>query len=609
VATAIRGWASERHATQHGQREIADLLWTEIQRHAADTPAPPSERAPPRRAHLPSPPPPPRAALPAAMGLLSRLATAALLAGVAAALLAQAPAARGAAPPLATLAAALDDAWAHLRPGGAWHPAAFIERRGHTLLEGGLLAAVAFLLFRPARRPAGAKARAPLTERETAALCAEWEPEPLAPPVPPAAAAWLAAEAAETAPAAASARPKAGAPAPALDFSAFDFLGLRSDPAPRAAARAAIARYGVGSCGPRGFYGTIDVHLELEAGLAAAVGAEEAILYSYDLATLPSLLPAFAGRGDLLVLDDALGWAARSGAALSRARVLTFAHGDVADLERVLRGVAAEDAARPGRPLRRRFVVVEGVAASTGRVAPLAAIAALKDRYKYRLVVDESCALGVLGAGGRGAAEAAGLAPADVDVLAASLGNAAATAGGFCAGAREVADHQRLGGAGYCFSASLPPYLAAAGLAALPAVAGAEGAARRARARAAARAFRAGAAALPGLALVGGAESAESPVAHLRLAAPPAGGRAGFAAGDLLLAAVAADCLARGGVRVALAKYSPLEAATRPPPSLRVALSAVHSAADIEAALAALRGAAERVLLAGGGGGARRARK
>ncbi len=544
------------------------------------------------------------------MGLLSRLATAALLAGVAAALLAQAPAVRGAAPLLAALAAALDDAWAHLRPGGAWHPAAFIELRGHTLLEGGLLAAVAFLLLRPARRPAGAKARAPLTEREIAALCAEWEPEPLAPPVPPAAAAWLAAEAAEAAPTTAVSAPsKAGAPAPALDFSAFDFLGLRSDSAPRAAARAAIARYGVGSCGPRGFYGTIDVHLELEAGLAAAVGAEEAILYSYDLATLPSLLPAFAGRGDLLVLDDALGWAARSGAALSRARVLTFAHGDVADLERVLCGVAAEDAARPGRPPRRRFVVVEGVAANTGRVAPLAAIVALKDKYKYRLVVDESCALGVLGAGGRGAAEAAGLAPADVDMLAASLGNAAATAGGFCAGAREVADHQRLGGAGYCFSASLPPYLAAAGLAALPAVAGAAGAARRARARAAARAFRAGAAALPGLALVGGAESAESPVAHLRLAAPPAGGRAGFAAGDLLLAAVAADCLARGGVRVALAKYSPLEAATRPPPSLRVALSAAHSAADIEAALAALRGAAERVLLAGGGCGARRARK
>jgi serine palmitoyltransferase len=599
-------------APRNSQREIADLFCTEIQlttrhRHACIAQR---ARAALRRAHLPPSPPPPRAALPAAMGLLSRLATAALLAGVAAALLAQAPAVRGAAPLLAALAAALDDAWAHLRPGGAWHPAAFIELRGHTLLEGGLLAAVAFLLLRPARRPAGAKARAPLTEREIAALCAEWEPEPLAPPVPPAAAAWLAAEAAEAAPTTAVSAPsKAGAPAPALDFSAFDFLGLRSDSAPRAAARAAIARYGVGSCGPRGFYGTIDVHLELEAGLAAAVGAEEAILYSYDLATLPSLLPAFAGRGDLLVLDDALGWAARSGAALSRARVLTFAHGDVADLERVLCGVAAEDAARPGRPPRRRFVVVEGVAANTGRVAPLAAIVALKDKYKYRLVVDESCALGVLGAGGRGAAEAAGLAPADVDMLAASLGNAAATAGGFCAGAREVADHQRLGGAGYCFSASLPPYLAAAGLAALPAVAGAAGAARRARARAAARAFRAGAAALPGLALVGGAESAESPVAHLRLAAPPAGGRAGFAAGDLLLAAVAADCLARGGVRVALAKYSPLEAATRPPPSLRVALSAAHSAADIEAALAALRGAAERVLLAGGGCGARRARK
>ena len=71
-----------------------------------------------------------------------------------------------------------------------------------------------------------------------------------------------------------------------------------------AAARRTIDRYGVGSCGPRGFYGTIDVHLELEARLAALMGVEEAILYSYDLATLPSIIPAFASKADVILLDE-----------------------------------------------------------------------------------------------------------------------------------------------------------------------------------------------------------------------------------------------------------------------------------------------------------------
>lgn len=84
-------------------------------------------------------------------------------------------------------------------------------------------------------------------------------------------------------------------------------------------------------------------------------------------------------------------------------------------------------------------------------------------RYKYRLVVDESLSLGVLGPTGRGAAEHYGLSPGQVEIVGASLGAALSSVGGFCAGDREVVDHQRLSGLGYCFSASLPPYLATGG--------------------------------------------------------------------------------------------------------------------------------------------------
>lgn len=82
----------------------------------------------------------------------------------------------------------------------------------------------------------------------------------------------------------------------------------------------ALQHYGVGSCGPRGFYGTIDAHTHLEHALAAFMGAEQAIVYSFDIATMPSVLPAFATRKDVIVLDEAASWPLRNGASLSRAQ-------------------------------------------------------------------------------------------------------------------------------------------------------------------------------------------------------------------------------------------------------------------------------------------------
>ncbi len=65
-----------------------------------------------------------------------------------------------------------------------------------------------------------------------------------------------------------------------------------------------VNKYGVGSCGPRGFYGTIDVHLELESKLASFFGTEGSIIYAYDVATTASVIPAFANRKDILVIDE-----------------------------------------------------------------------------------------------------------------------------------------------------------------------------------------------------------------------------------------------------------------------------------------------------------------
>ena len=85
---------------------------------------------------------------------------------------------------------------------------------------------------------------------------------------------------------------------------------------------------------------------------------------------------------------------------------------------------------------------------------------ALKEEFHYRLIVDDSHGIGTLGKSGRGSLEHVGLKPMiHCEILTFSLENALGSVGGMTVGSEEVVDHQRLSGAGYCFSASAPPFL------------------------------------------------------------------------------------------------------------------------------------------------------
>jgi len=94
-------------------------------------------------------------------------------------------------------------------------------------------------------------------------------------------------------------------------------------------------------------------------------------------------------------------------------------------------------------------------------------ILALKEQFFYRLILDESVSFGALGRTGRGATEHYGVKVSDVEVMLLAMDTALASVGGVCIGSREIVDHQRLSGAGYCFSASAPPFLSAAACEAL----------------------------------------------------------------------------------------------------------------------------------------------
>lgn len=476
--------------------------------------------------------------------------------------------------------------WNLLKPGGAWHPKEFLEQyHGHLVLEAILIVIIMKSMLQGSSY-SGNEPKEKLTEKEIDELCEEWEPEPLVPDVTPFQKQWL-----EHTPVVSS---TAGhtmivdGRENVLDFCTTNFLDWAGEESIRAAGQATLHKYGVGSCGPRGFYGTLDVHLELEDRLAAFFKTEEAILYSYDAATVPSIIPAFANAKDIVVIDDACANAVRAGCTLSRARIVTFKHNDVEDLEKTLEKITKRER-KMKKPLNRRFIAVEGIYHNTGEIAPLKEIVRIKNKYKFRLIVDESLSIGVIGATGRGAVEHCGVAPEDVDIIAGSLGHAVASIGGFCAGAREMVDHQRLSGLGYCFSASLPPYLASTSKAAIDLMTNsAVLTARQERLSKNATLCRELLSKeSKHIDIISPKGSEISPLIHVRLA-PLNMDASTWDDTELLLQRIVESALQHDNVLFTVAKYSKLDASFRPPPSIKITVKSSHTEKEIKAAVACL---------------------
>lgn len=318
-----------------------------------------------------------------------------------------------------------------------------------------LLFAYALYVFTKKHR-SGRSAETLLTEREVDELVEEWHPEPLAPECEARLAEAVTVVGAHGV--SVSVRNlQGGGVEQLLNASSHDVLGISCDKSLVAAAKDTLRKYGVGTCGPRGFYGTLDVHLELEQRIASFLGCEAAIIYSQAFSAVSSAIPAFAKRGDIIVVDDACGDAVMRGVEISRSQVHRFRHNDMADLQALLLRIDSE---QQGKPLCRRFLVSEGLFKADCSLAPLPELIRAKEKHRYRLIFDETLSIGCLGDSGRGACEHWGVSAAKVDVLIGSMAHALGAGGGFVAGSAQVVDHQRLSSQAYCFSASLPAILA-----------------------------------------------------------------------------------------------------------------------------------------------------
>jgi serine palmitoyltransferase len=245
-----------------------------------------------------------------------------------------------------------------------------------------------------------------------------------------------------------------------LNFSSHNYLGLCERTDILDGARKCIDKYGVGSCGPRGFYGSFDVHIALEKKIAEFMGAKYAILYSDQMACVSSVIAAFAKNGDIVFCDEACHYGIQVGLDLCRAKIQLFRHNDMDHLEELLAAVSSKTR---GKVTNRRFIITEGIFQHRGDICPLDKVTELAKKHKFRIILDDSYGIGVLGATGRGTCEHFGLAPVkDVAVIVGSLDVTLASVGGFCVGDHDVVDHQRLTGAGYVYSASGPPFTSVA---------------------------------------------------------------------------------------------------------------------------------------------------
>ncbi|PNY30024.1 Serine palmitoyltransferase 1, partial [Tolypocladium capitatum] len=242
------------------------------------------------------------------------------------------------------------------------------------------------------------------------------------------------------------------------NLASYNFYNFNSNEQIKEKAIQTLRTYGVGPCGPPQFYGTQDVHVKAEADIANYLGTEGCIVYAQSFSTVSSVIPAFCKRGDVIIADRAVNYSIRRGLQASRSHIKWFHHGDMDDLERAMKAVVKEQA--KAKKLTRRFIVSEGLFETIGDSTDLPRLVVLKERYKFRIILDETWSFGVLGRTGRGLTEAQNVDPQQVDMIVGSLSGPLCAGGGFCAGAKDVVEHQRITSSAYTYSAALPAMLA-----------------------------------------------------------------------------------------------------------------------------------------------------
>ncbi|MEV5153239.1 8-amino-7-oxononanoate synthase [Streptomyces werraensis] len=243
---------------------------------------------------------------------------------------------------------------------------------------------------------------------------------------------------------------------PLLDLASNDYLGLARHREVVEGASRAARTWGGGATGSRLVTGTTELHTELERELAGFCGFEAALVFSSGYAANLAAVTALAPHGALVVSDAGNHASLIDGCRLARGTTQVVAHRDPDAVRKALDGHEGPAVA-----------VSDTVFSVDGDAAPLAALAEACREHGAGLVLDDAHGLGVLGDGGRGAANAAGVAGADDVVVTVTLSKSLGSQGGAVLGPARVIGHLVNAARTFIFDTGLAPAAAGAALAAL----------------------------------------------------------------------------------------------------------------------------------------------
>lgn len=242
-----------------------------------------------------------------------------------------------------------------------------------------------------------------------------------------------------------------------VSFSCNDYLNLSVHPAVKAAAVDAIRKYGVGSGASRLVTGNHPLFAELERRLAKLKGTESAVVFGTGYLANAGIIPVFAGRDDLVVVDELAHACIFAGGQLSKGTLAPFRHNDLRHAEILLREQRGKH--------RHALIVTDGVFSMDGDLAPVAELAALARKYDAWLMTDDAHGIGVVG-GGRGSTFAKGR-KEDVPLQMGTLSKAIGGFGGYLCASEPVIELVKNRARTFVYSTGLPPANAAAAIAAL----------------------------------------------------------------------------------------------------------------------------------------------
>ncbi len=242
---------------------------------------------------------------------------------------------------------------------------------------------------------------------------------------------------------------------PVLNLCSNNYLGLASHPGVIAAARDALDEWGYGLASVRFICGTQKIHKQLEDKLTDFLGTEDTILYTSCFDANGGLFETLLGPGDAVISDELNHASIIDGVRLCKAKRVRYKNNDMADLEAQL--IEAKGA-------RRILVVTDGVFSMDGYLANLPAICDLAEAHGALVMVDDSHAVGFMGARGRGTHEHHNVMDR-IDILTGTLGKALGGAsGGYTSGRAEIIEFLRQRSRPYLFSNTVAPSIVAASI-------------------------------------------------------------------------------------------------------------------------------------------------